>query len=163
MASHSEEVLREELLAHSCPNGHLSGAGGCDFCGCDDCWFGCRHCKKRVNPNLASFLQEAGVEKYDIVGHYRMLTDTIQIFVEKMDGDRLALDVGKDEWIDEVKGKLEVIVWVPPDRQRLIFAGEVLEDSERLSHYNIAQDDTLTLVVVNMEQDPSLSEEPAQG
>ena len=163
MASHNQEVVREQLLAEACPNGHLAGASGCDFCGCDDCNFGCSRCKKKVNLNLASFLDENGMAEYDILTHFRILTDTIRVFVEKMDGEKIILDVERRAWVEEVKGQLEVIIWAPPCHQRLIFKDEVLDDEKRLDDYDIQHDATMTLVVVNMEQDPDLSEEPAHG
>ena len=152
MSSDNEEVTRMQLLARACPNGHLGSEFGCDFCGCDECNFGCHNCRGRVNPNLASFLEEAGVAEYDIVGHFRFLSNTIRIFVQAMNGKTITLDVDQREWVEELKGQLEVIVWVPPGRQRLIFEGEVLDDDKRLADYNIQNESTLTLAFVDMDK-----------
>ena len=92
------------------------------------------------------------MEEYDIVAHYRFHRDTIQIFVQTMAGETITLDVEAKELVEELKGQLEVIVWVPPGRQRLIFEGEVLEDDKRLSDYNIESESILTLTVVDMEK-----------
>ena len=91
------------------------------------------------------------MEEYDIVAHYRFHRDTIQIFVQTMAGETITLDVEAKELVEELKGQLEVIVWVPPGRQRLIFEGEVLEDDKRLSDYNIKSESILSLTVVDME------------
>jgi hypothetical protein len=151
MSSDNEEVLRDQLLGLACPNGHLGGYTGCDFCGCDDCNFGCRSCRGRVNENLASFLEEAEMEKYDIVSHFRYLSVSMQIFVQTLTGETITLDVMFDVTVEDLKGMIEPIAEIPPDNQRIIFGSEALEDEKKLSDYNIQNGATLTLAVVDME------------
>ena len=107
---------------------------------------------KIVDEKTKSTTLEKSIKTVSLDENIKISGIKARITVRTLTGKVLELNVFEDFLVETVKGLIQYSEGIPPDQQRLIFAGRQLEEGKSLDEYGI-QDDCVLFLILRLRGD----------
>ena len=91
-------------------------------------------------------LQDYSIQKDSTLHLVLRLRGGTQVFVKTMEGRNITFDVDLTDKIESLRAKIQDKEGIPPDEQRLVFAGKQLENGNTLEDYSIKRHSIIHLL-----------------